>query len=836
LKLWSKRTAQIEPEAAAKIAEYEQSLGRSLTASERAAVVDTAVLKTRPDKAHTDAGTLQQRWLAEAVGAGYDPGLLLDGCRQAGRQAAETDLAVMAGAVRAAAGRRAVFSRADVAGQVAARLPVDGRSAANVVALVEQYTDRALGLPEAVPVGEHPTGRTPRASDTRWAGADVLAAEARVLSLAERGRAAGYGLVHPAVLITALADTQLDVDQHAAVRALAGDGDFVSVLTAPAGAGKTVTLGVAARLWRGEGYRVIGLAPSAWAAAELAAATGGGTDTLAKWIHDHHRRGVLPGHQRARTILDTSTVVILDEASMANTHDLDVLTTAAARAGAKVVLVGDPAQIGVVAGPGGMLAALADAGHAVDLGHVHRFTRAWERDASLRLRRGDPDVLTTYQVAGRIHTCLGSDAALGAVHEHWATALAEGRRVLMMARTRSDVDALNARARATLQKAGEIGGPAVQFGERHWQAGDLLRARRNKRSLTVGDGHVRNGDLYLVTSVHPDGLTVMERRGRGWAFLPADYLTAHAEHGWAATIDSAQGATVDVGLVLVRPGIDREHLYVAMTRGREANHAYITGETTDHVGHGPTPRSDGRASGVEDSALDILAAALATSGAQESAHTMREAARVRTVEQARRVAEAAAAVEAARAGVTPPEHTVRTEDLTRLIEQRRHLAGERDRHHHLAQQARTELASTPRWRRGRRNELLTAISAHQSGSDRTFPAAAALDREITTLSRRVEDDTRQREHQSRTRTTRAARTTPGDAYLAPAQPSGTAAFLDLQALRQGSYTVRPDVSVRRTDLDAERIAEQNRRIHHDRTRDHDQGRSRDRDDGRAIGI
>jgi hypothetical protein len=275
-----------------------------------------------------------------------------------------------------------------------------------------------------------------------------------------------------------------------------------------------------------------------------------------------------------------------------------------------------------------------------------------------------------------------------------------------------------------------------------------------------------------------------------------------------------------------------------MTRGREANHAYITGETTDtadHVGHGPTPRPDGRASGVEDSALDILAAALADSGAQESAHTMREAARVRTVEQARRVAEAAAAVEAARAGVIPPEHTARTEDLTRLIEQRRHLASERDRHHHLAQQARTELASTPRWRRGRRNELLTAITTHQSGSDRTFPAAAALDREITTLSRRVEDDTRQREHQSRTRTTRATRT-PCEAYLAPAQPSGTAAFLDLQALRQGSYTIRPDVPVRRTDLDAERIAEQNRRIHHDRTRDHGQGRSRDRDDGRAIGI
>ncbi len=117
----------------------------------------------------------------------------------------------------------------------------------------------------------------------------------------------------------------------------------------------------------------------------------------------------------------------------------------------------------------------------------------------------------------------------------------------------------------------------------------MLRARRNDRRLTVGDSHVRNGDRFRVLGPGPqDGLIVEDLTGRGRAVLPADYLSRHAEYGWASTIDAAQGATADVGIVLVRPGMDREHLYVAMTRGRHGNHAYVTPDLTsddDHHGH-----------------------------------------------------------------------------------------------------------------------------------------------------------------------------------------------------------------------------------------------------------
>ncbi len=773
LKMWSKRTAQIETEASARIGEYENSLGRSLSPNERTAVTKTAVLKTRPAKSVHDAGTLQERWYAEAVAGGFDPGQLMhavrEAAREAGRQASgqpvpDRDLAVEG--VNAAAATRAVFSRADVAGQIAALLQVDGRGAAAVTATVEALTDQALGTAGAVSVGEHPSGRTPRASDARWAGAEVLAAEARVLSLAERGRTAGYGRVAVTSLVLAQRDAGLDAGQQEAVRALTQDGDFLHVVTAPAGAGKTRMLGVAANAWRRDGYRVVALAPSARAAAELAQATGGPADTLAKWIVEQDRRGLLLPEARARFVLDNRAVVVVDEASMANTHDLDVLLVAAGRAGAKAVLVGDPAQIGVVRGPGGMLAALANAGHGLDLATVHRFVEDWEAEASLGLRRGNPAVLDAYRDQHRLHPHSDVETAIEALHERWTLERAAGWKVLMMARTRADVDALNARARASAHDSGEVHGPVVRLGERDWQTGDLLRARRNDRTLPVGeDGHVRNGDRYRVVAVDDAGLHVEHLDRKDGAFLPAAYVAAHGEYGWATTVTAAQGATVDVGLVLVRPGIDREHLYVAMTRGRWANHAFVATDGAETDRHGPAgDRTNGAA------ALDVLATALARSGAQDAAVTARDNARARAVDAARLAAEEAARRVAE--PVVPADHLARAAELSRRHVEHGRLQEEQQEHRRAAADGRTELARTTRLRPGRRRELLETVARHDQALQACFPRSAALSHEIVALSRQVDLDERSRRAEQRPRFTRATPAVSDEPYLAPARPSG----------------------------------------------------------------
>ena len=822
LKLWSKRTADIHTEAAPKIAEYEKVLGRTLSPAERVGVVKTAVLKTRARKQHPELSALHATWAAEAAQVGWTAERLRHAVRlrttparasqqrrvlstdptgerrlarpagpvrpdsdRCGPQAAAgvlpaqaavlpeatgtaaaptVDVRVAAAALHGAGTRRAVFSRADVAGQVAAHSPTSGLSAAEVVVRVEQLTDLALGLDEAVPIGRPGAGVTPRASDARYATVQVLSAEARILDLAGRGRRGGQGHVPLPALMRMGREGGLDPSQYRAVLQLAGGGDFLTVLTAPAGAGKTSTLGAAARAWQDAGYRVVGLAPSARAAAELASATGEAADTLAKWLHTHHNTPAgtpvgTPASAQGATALDSRTVVIVDEASMASTLDLDPLITAAAQAGAKVVLVGDPAQIGVVNGPGGMLAALVRAGHGVELDQIHRFSQSWERQASLALRHGAAEALSAYRTAGRLHPCQDGDAALDGVFAHWADARAGGQDALMLARTRVDVDALNQRARAAALKAGEITGPVTEAGGREWQAGDVLRARRNDRRLSVGDGHVRNGDRFQVLGAGPqDGLIVEDLAGRGRTVLPAAYLAVHAEYGWASTIDAAQGATADIGIVLVRPGMDREHLYVAMTRGRHGNHAYITPDPItddDHHDHSrPHPQHPAVVDDPQEQAVQVLAAALTRSGAQEAAHTALEHARIQAAQVARQheqQAERAAAREAAaeqrqRRQTRPlsPEHTRAIRQLEQRRAEQAQLRADRAAVHRTLESTRAELEALPRWARGRRRAVTDTITSAEQRLRQTEPTLATLNAEIGRLTRQVTHHTRQR--------------------------------------------------------------------------------------------
>ena len=889
LSLWSKRTAQIDSESGPRIAEFEKLLGRALTPAERVDVVKTAVLKTRPGKDHPELSTLHGHWTHEAGAAGWNTGQLLASVRAAaagvgiqpplptdpvtGRPLAHTlaqphhealahtlahtaggdrqgpsgtervlptispaqadpaaDERVAFAAVRAAGQRRAVFSRADVAGQVAAHLPTTGLTAREVVAEVERLTTLAVGLSETVSVGDHPHGVTPRVSDARYASQQVLTAEGRILALAGRGRRGGYGEISVNDLRPYSRTFGLDRGQISALVALANRGAFLSVLTAPAGAGKTRTLGAATAAWEQAGYRVVGLAPSARAAAELADATGGHADTLAKWLHTRDRLEQIPTHDplRAWAGLNDRTVLIIDEASMANTLDLDRLITAAAEKAAKVVLVGDPAQIGVVNGPGGMLTALVHAGHASSLDQIHRFTHDWERQATLALRHGDKAVLPVYQAERRVHACPDGDSALDGVFTHWSSAKAEGLDVLMLARTRQDVEALNERARTAAVANGHITGPAVMAGDREWQAGDLLRTRRNNRQLALGQSHVRNGDRFRVLGPGPSGtgartagelgLIVEDLNGRGRIVLPAEYLAKYCEYGWASTIDSAQGSTADLGLVLVRPGMDREHLYVAMTRGRHGNHAYVTPDATvddehDHGHHGPQ-RPLGQAGGegslrrheptTEQQAIRVLEAALATSGAQDAAHTALQQARVQAGKDTRnaqhdqaREAERARHQAREQAEQELPEHQTAREMRDQLQTQRGRLGQGQAQRQWSLPGLEAELDRTPRRAIRTRRDLTERVTQMRISANTTEVKLATLDGQISDLTRQLrghEQDRQDRIEQQR-RTPTLPKPADPIGYLQPSRSVRIAIQASqLAQMSQLSRLSQPDVN------------------------------------------
>ena len=159
----------------------------------------------------------------------------------------------------------------------------------------------------------------------------------------------------------------------------------------PAGTGKTTTLRVAAFAWTSAGYQVIGLTHTAVAADMLRTEADMPAETVAKFFdwHDHQQR------PPAGWALTPRHVLVVDEAGMLATRDLDRLVDLVARHGAKLVLVGDHQQLGAIRVPGGMFSALADTLGAVELHEAHRFTHRWEAHALAQLRHGDPAGLET---------------------------------------------------------------------------------------------------------------------------------------------------------------------------------------------------------------------------------------------------------------------------------------------------------------------------------------------------------------------------------------------------------------------------------------------------------
>jgi ATP-dependent exoDNAse (exonuclease V) alpha subunit len=160
-----------------------------------------------------------------------------------------------------------------------------------------------------------------------------------------------------------------------------------------------------------------------------------------------------------------------------------------------------------------------------------------------------------------VHTASSDSDAVDALFHQYTRLAADDRRVLMLARNNTDVDDLNQRARAQAIATGHVhGDPLLTDDGREWRAGDRMRVTRNDRRIPVGADHLRNGDTFTVIRRTHNGLVVQRLDSTDSAELPAAYVAEHARYGWASTIASAQGATVDDALLLARPGLDRNNL------------------------------------------------------------------------------------------------------------------------------------------------------------------------------------------------------------------------------------------------------------------------------------
>ena len=613
---FSQRRAAVETRAAERMAQAEARKGRSLTTAERRRAHQVAVLETRHAKDHgpeSDVG-LHDRWLAEATAAGFAPDAWLDATLGRSRPVAVDPERVVAEVVAELAASSSTWRRADVVRQVARRAPATGGAEA-ARRFIEAVADEVLAAPGVValtaPAPEAPPELRrrdglcvyDRHGAARYTTLATLATEQWVLDAAEAGAGASRGVATTKATEAAIAAGGLGADQAAVVRAVCRDGDAVICVVGPAGAGKSRTMGAAADAWGRSGVSGRGLAVSAVAAGVLESEAGIASDTVAKLLFEHAR----PGGPDQRWRLRRGGAIVVDEAGMLPSADLARLIGLAEAAEAKVVLVGDYAQLGAMEA-GGLFRLLADT-RSVELGGVRRFSASWEAKASLRLRARDPAVLKVYDAHGRIHAHDRISAAEAAVAA-WHDARAAGASAVVCAPDHTSVDEIGRRIRAARVAAGEVEDGGVRAGEDVIGVGDeVVTCHNDRRLMTSAGAWVRNGDRWAVTARHHDGsLSVSSLTGRGRVTLPGDYVADEVALAYALTLHKAQGVTVDRSVLVAGEAISAEALYVGMTRGRHDNIALVVCDDFDDE-HRTEPRT----------ALDILTGALRHVSAEQAA-------------------------------------------------------------------------------------------------------------------------------------------------------------------------------------------------------------------------
>jgi Ti-type conjugative transfer relaxase TraA len=357
--------------------------------------------------------------------------------------------------------------------------------------------------------------------------------------------------------------TALGREQVLAFRHVTQTQDL-SVVVGYAGTGKSTMLGEARAAWEAEGYHVRGAALSGIAAEQLEAGAG----IASRTVHS-----LLFQWEQGREALTDRDVLVVDEAGMIGSRQMERLLSAAQSAGAKVVLVGDPEQLQAIEA-GAAFRAIAERVGAAEITEVRRQREAWQQEATRELATGRTEAaLARYERAGMVRGHATLSEAKDAMIAGWDAARWENpqARQIMLAYRRDDVRDLNERARAVRQAAGELGETyrvATERGARDFAAGDRVYFLRNERGLGV-----KNGTLGTVegiegyTSGQGDRLAVRLDDGRAVGFDVKDY--AHIDHGYAATVHKSQGVTVDRTHVLATSHMDRHAAYVGLSRHRE---------------------------------------------------------------------------------------------------------------------------------------------------------------------------------------------------------------------------------------------------------------------------
>jgi hypothetical protein len=389
-----------------------------------------------------------------------------------------------------------------------------------------------------------------------------------------------------------LSGAGLSDDQAQAAYGVLTSGRAIDILIGAAGTGKTRVVAVIAGIWTRTGTgRVIGLTTSTNAAHVLAGEGITQTHNLADFL------GKLPGTERTRGHLrvQAGDLLVVDESSMVPTADLAQVEAIATRCGAKILLTGDTSQLSAPGAGGAMRLLAAEHGY-YQLRTVQRFEHEWERLASLRLRAGEHEVLADYDQRGRFLDGTREEMTTAATRR-WLADHLTGHDALLLADTNVQAADLARRARDELAALGLVEREDVtELADGNVAGpGDLVVARRNAKIPAGGHGRLlANRDLLRIERWEELGeqRSAIVRRSLGrdpgtgelaWSEpfeLPGAYVEEHVQLAYAGNVHVAEGRTVERTHLVASEATGREAFYVAMSRGRQRNTAYLVHERT----------------------------------------------------------------------------------------------------------------------------------------------------------------------------------------------------------------------------------------------------------------
>jgi conjugative relaxase-like TrwC/TraI family protein len=531
-----------------------------------ARAMQVATLATRQGKdPDLTTESLRDLWRAKAQEIGFDREAIHATFGKE-RQAPEAQVAIAA-VESSLTAHASHFDRRGAIQAVADNLPA-GAPGNEVVELADAYLSR----PEVIRIAESPRGE-------RFTTRAIWELEQSALASAEAMASRSDRAVVDEVIVNRILSRRpgMKPDQEAMVGRLLGGGEGLVLVVGKAGSGKTYATVAAASGWAEEGNELRVAAPT-WRAANVLRSEGLEATSLARLLAELDRAAA-----GGRPALARRAVVVVDEAGMVDSRALARLIAHAQEAEAKLVLIGDPAQLGEIEA-GGLFAALVARTKPVVLGEVIRHRGELEREAAKMIREGEGrEAISVYEGAERVTVLEDPLARREAMVADWWQRYRQGEDALMVAKRNAEVGELNVLAREQMRAEGRLGTEEIVVGEASFAVGDQVITRVNDQQLQV-----YNRERWRIAEVDVssrravlDGIDTARRLSVDSVFLervnPRDGAPA-IEHAYAATIYQAQGSTLDCAFVMADPSMTKEEFYVATSRTRGETFLYATPE------------------------------------------------------------------------------------------------------------------------------------------------------------------------------------------------------------------------------------------------------------------